>query len=332
MPELSIIIVNYKSTSLILDSLNSIVPLLIIPVEFIIVDNFSNDNVEAEIKKSYPDIKFIQMGYNAGFARANNTGIENATASIVLLLNPDTLNIGNSIDQCFKRLSTSGYNAAGVQLINPDGSPQISGNFFITGGLNNLLPLPSIGPLIKKVAKSLKVKSTNLPDSSQEIEVDWLNGAFIMVKKSAIRSVGKLDPDFFLYAEEIEWCARLRKLGPLVLYGDLKFVHLQGATANEIFNSSGKGYYNLYDKKGAQILISNFLRIRKQYGVCWFLIHWLFYLLELPILFARFSLEVFTKKKSITKNMIFGFLKNLWILFVLTPRILLNRPYFYKIL
>ncbi|KYP14001.1 MAG: family 2 glycosyl transferase, partial [Flavihumibacter sp. CACIAM 22H1] len=251
------------------------------------------------------------MGYNAGFARANNYGIEQSKGEVLLLLNPDTLSLNNSIEECFNRLVASSYNAAGVQLINVDGSPQITGNYFILGGLNNLLPLPTIGTVIKFLAKKINVKSTSLPDSSNIVDVDWLNGAFIMVKKSIIQYAGMLDTDFFLYSEEIEWCARIRKSGPLVLYGDLKFVHLQGATANEVFNSSGKGYYNLYDKKGCQILVSNFLRIRKQYGAIWFVIHLFIYILEVPILMFRYFFGRLSSTNEITKSMAFGFPKNL---------------------
>jgi GT2 family glycosyltransferase len=116
-------------------------------------------------------------------------------------------------------------------------------------------------------------------------EVDWINGAFIMAKKESLEKPGLLDEDFFLYAEEIEWCSRIRKFGKICIYGNLHAIHLQGETANQAFDSSGKGYYNLHDRKGRQILVSNFLRIRKQFGRGWFLFHVLCYFAEIPFFF-----------------------------------------------
>ncbi|WP_315824126.1 hypothetical protein [Paraflavitalea speifideaquila] len=72
----------------------------------------------------------------------------------------------------------SAYVACGVQLLNLDRSPQISGNYFMRGGLNNLLPLPYIGNFIKWLGNSLKVKKPNIPDTQSAVEVDWINGAF----------------------------------------------------------------------------------------------------------------------------------------------------------
>ena len=67
-----------------------------------------------------------------------------------------------------------------------------------------------------------------------------------MVKREAIDKAGLMDEDFFLYAEESEWCGRLRKVGRICLFGELNVIHLQGETINQAFGSDGKGYYNLF--------------------------------------------------------------------------------------
>jgi len=324
--------VNYKSEQLILDALSSFVAASTIQPEIIIVDNASGVGRSHMIKDVYPQVKLVQMSYNAGFARGNNEGIRQSTGDIVLLLNPDTLSPNQAIDHCFNRFVSSEYVACGVQLLNEDGSPQISGNYFMKGGLNNLLPLPILGDLIKWLGQSLQVKKPNIPDSNSLVEVDWINGAFLMVKKTAIEKAGLLDEDFFLYAEEIEWCSRLRKTGPLCMYGDLKVTHLQGETANINFGSSGKGYYNLYDKKGLQILVSNFLRIRKQFGIGWFLFHLSIYLLEIPVLALGFLLSGLLGKDKYPFAMLKGFINNMLILLKTSPKIISNKPHFYKML
>ncbi len=281
---LSIIIVNYRSAQLILDCLERVyLDACAADFEVIILDNASGDDGERRILSAYPGVVWVQMNYNAGFARANNEGIRRSSGEIVLLLNGDTLPEDQAIGKCYRQLVDSAYVAAGVQLLNEDRTPQISGNFFMKGGLNYLLPLPYLGAWVKWAGSLLHVAKPNVPDAHSLVEVDWINGAFIMVKKTAIAKAGLMDEDFFLYAEEAEWCGRLRKIGKLCIFGSLKVIHLQGVSTNETFGSSGKGYYNLYDRKGLQIMLSNFVRIRKQFGVGWFLVQLFFYILEIPV-------------------------------------------------
>ena len=262
---LSIIIVNYNSLGLIMDCLDSLDHHDNLPgFDVIIVDNSEED--PSLLLERYPFVQWIPMGYNAGFARANNKGMEHAKGEAVLLLNPDILFESPSISACYKQFRDSSYVACGVQLQNPDHTAQVSGSYYMTGGINHFLPLPFVGNFFKWLGTQMKVKKTSIPNVSGTVEVDWVNGAFLMVKKSAIEKAGKLDEDFFLYSEEIEWCARLRKQGPICIYGDLHAIHLQGETANASFNSEGKGYYNLYDQKGRQLMLSSFVRIRKQFG------------------------------------------------------------------
>jgi len=327
---LSIIIVNYNSIELIKDCIASAYQFTNnLDFEILVVDN--SDSKKDEILNDFPYVRWIHMNYNAGFARANNEGIRQAKGEVILLMNPDTLVQDNAIELCFKRFVSSSYPGCGVQLLNPDGTPQISGNFFITGGVNNLLPLPFFGKLLKWLGTTLKVKKTNVPEAEGEQEVDWVNGAFLMVKKAAIEKAGLLDEDFFLYAEEIEWCSRLRKQGPLCIYGDLHIIHLQGETANETFGSSGKGYYNLFDKKGRQILLSNFVRIRKQYGVLWFLFHLLIYVIEIPFFLCIVLIQtIIGTKVRYNGTHFFGYVRNLFFLLSQALTIIRNKPHFYK--
>jgi len=332
---LSIIIVNYKSAQLISNCIHSLIQYADgLQYEIIVVDNDSRDNSRQLLITQYPFIKWIAMSYNAGFARANNEGIRLAKGNVVLLLNPDTLFTDNSLSVCFNNFISSSYVACGVQLLNEDGSPQISGNYAMKGGLNYLLPLPYTGALLKWVASLLSVKKPNVPNATGTIEVDWINGAFLMVKKDVIIKAGLLDEDFFLYAEEAEWCSRLKKWGKLCIYGQCHIYHLQGEVSNDTFNSTGKGYFNLYDRKGLQIMLSNLVRIRKEFGTGWFLFILLFYTVTIPIfliigffhnLFAARNLSRFFKQWI-------GFTNNVLYVWKLSGTILRNKPYFYKVL
>ncbi len=328
---LSIIIVNYKSAGLILDCLRALYAVHgEYPLEVLVVDNASGDDSRQRITMAFPGVRWLDINYNAGFARANNEGIRQAAGDTVLLLNGDTLPGASTILSCYRRLLESDYSAAGVQLLNPDGSPQISGMYVMKGGLNYLLPLPFLGSLIKAAGQAAKVKAPHAEGgniAAGPIAVDWINGAFLMVKKDAITKAGMLDEDFFLYAEEAEWCSRLKKIGPLCIFGDLNVIHLQGETANQEFGSTGKGYYNLYDRKGLQIMLSNFVRIRKQFGTGWFLVQLLFYLADIPVFFVGLALS---RRYSFAQFR--HFCKNIGVILRLSPTIIRNKPYFYKVL
>lgn len=332
---LSIILVNYRSTSLLLDCLQSVFAhSSACDFEVIVVDNNSGDNGQGIVLSRFPSVIWIQLERNEGFARANNAGIRKAVGDAVLLLNTDTIVRDHSICEAYFRLLKSNHLACGVQLQNPDGSPQISGNFFMTGSLNNLLPLPYIGAFARDFALRFGAKRTNIPDVIGEAKVDWINGAFLMVKKEAINRVGLLDEEFFLYAEEAEWCFRIGRTGTLCIYGDLHVVHLQGATANQEFGSSGTGYMNLNDRKGLQIMLSNFVRVRKQDGVFWFLFQWAVYQFSVLTYWTFGFIEHLFKPRLVGPfvRQASGFTANMIRLWRFFPAILLRRKSFYKVL
>jgi len=274
------------------------------------------------------------MGYNAGFARANNAGILKAAGDIVLLLNPDTIILNDSINECLDRFLKAQEIACSVQLLNPDNSPQITGNYFMKGGLNYLLPLPYLGKLLRATAFLFKTKKTSVLQANHAQEVDWINGAFLMVKKRAIEKVGLMDEDFFLYAEEVEWCYRLKKCGSVVVYGDLHAIHLQGEIINKASNSADKGYFNLYDKKGLQLIISNTLRIRKQYGAGWFMLHVFLHVVEVPLFLLCNFFENIIRFQNLSQNwsLVYGYSKNVFTLVRLSADIIAGKHRLYKMI
>jgi len=333
--DLTIIIVNYKSAELILDCLRSVYQNTEkIALEIIVVDNDSGDFSKEKILSEFKEVKWIEMNYNSGFARANNEGLRQSKSDVILLLNSDTQIIDNAVEECYRSFVSSEFIACGAQLLNGDLTPQISGNYFMKGGLNYLLPLPYFGRFIKWLGNLFNAKKPNVPDSNSTVEVDWINGAFLMVKKNAIEKAGLLDEDFFLYAEEAEWCSRLKKVGRLCIFGEFKVVHLQGETAATTFDSQDKAYSNLFDRKGLQIMLSNLVRIRKQFGAGWFLAILFFYVIDIPIFFIGliFS-KIFSGKKSKYSFVQFnGYCKNISALLKMMRVIIRNKPHFYKVL
>ncbi len=335
MNKLSIIIVNYRSASYILQAIGSAMQFESgAAFEWIVVDNDSRDDSQQFILAVFPFVQWININYNAGFARANNAGIRAATGDTILLLNPDTIVVDDAIDRCFSRFMHSSCVACSVQLLNTDRSLQISGNYFMKGGINHLLPLPYYGKWLKGVARLFSAKTPHVDIPGEEEIVDWINGAFLMVKKSAIAVAGLMDEDFFLFAEETEWCSRLRLAGPLCIYGEIRMIHLQGEVTNENTGAAYKGYNNLYDKKGLQLLVSNHLRIRKQYGVGWFLFQLLNVTLAVPVFFlASFFDRLFHGSNPLGDwKLVKALAKNTLQLWRLAPMIMRNRPHFYKMM
>ena len=333
--KLSIIIVNYKSAQLIDDCLTSAKAFdSFNDFEWIIVDNQSNDNSKEILTSKYPALTWIDMGYNAGFSRANNAGIKIAKGEIVLLLNPDTIILNDAIAQCLNQFANSSNIACGVQLLNRDLSNQFSGSHFMKGGINHLLPLPYWGSILKTISKILSIKKPSIDIASDFEKVEWINGAFLMVKKDTIHKAGLMDEDFFLYAEEIEWCSRLYKEGSLMIYGNLNVIHLIGESITKAAQSNDSTYLNLYDKKGLQLILSNHLRIRKQYGTYWFLFQLLNYTFAVPVYLIFSLLENIFKARSPLNDIkkALGLAKNVSIVWRYSILIILNKPYFYKVL
>ena len=331
--KLSIIIVNYKSATYILNCINSAMQFESAKYfEWIIVDNNSNDNSESTIKSTFPFVQWINMGYNAGFARANNAGMKLADGDVFLLLNPDTLILDDAILKCFENFIQLSHIACGVQLLGMDHLPQISGSKFMIGGINHLLPLPYWGNFLKCIAEFFKVKRPSIALAEKEELVEWISGAFLMVKKTAVDLAGMMDEDFFLYGEEVEWCSRLQKFGSLCIFGNYHIIHLEGQVISKAADTKENSYANIFDKKGLQLLVSNHLRIRKQYGIFWLL----FQLANMTIgsvlnfIISFFRIIFFGSKEKSHLSNACGLIVNVLKIWVLLPRMIINKPHFYK--
>ena len=334
--DVSIIIINYKSAKMVLDCVRSIYQQTNqYSFEIIIVDNDSKDDCKESVLTSFPETRWLQTGYNAGFARANNAGIRISKGDYVLILNADTIITDGAIDKSIFLLKQQPNGiGCGVQLLNTDGSNQISGAHFIKGGLNTLLPLPYLGKLIRYLGYRFKTTIPSVQTIADKIEVDWIVGAYILVKKEVLQKSGLMDEDFFMYAEEIEWCSRLRKQGKLYLFGEPKVIHFGGGTSSDYYTTTeNENSKNLWNRKGRQIIISNMLRIRKQFGTGWFSLIAGTYFFEVPIFFFCLLInKIVTGGKAMYtwKNWI-DYVKNMGVLLRYFFSILLNKTHFYKV-
>lgn len=209
MIDLSVIIVSYNAKDYLLNCLKSLDQ----KFEIIVVDNASTDGSTEEIKKSFPQVKIIKNKKNLGFAKANNQGIKQASGRYILLLNPDTKILDNAISKMINWMDNNPKAAVSTcQLLNEDGSLQPTGGFFPTLPrliawqlfLDDILPLKSYHPKKQFYDK--------------EKELDWVTGAFFLFRKEIIDKVGLFDEKFFMYAEELEYCHRIKKAGFKVFF------------------------------------------------------------------------------------------------------------------
>jgi GT2 family glycosyltransferase len=279
VPDLSIIIVNYKTPQLILDCLASVHRHTSgIAFEVLIVDNQSEDNSRALIQAVYPDICWFDMGYNAGFARANNHGIRQARSRNILLLNSDTLLLDNLLARCVRLLDEQ-PDVAAVGAMQLSRNHELRPNLYTTfGQMRRAFYILPAGNAVQDKLKKL-IPDTQYDDPNQ---VDWLSGAFLMTRVSTIAKAGALDESFFMYGEDVEWGYRLGKQGRMILLRDARFVHLEYGSSTD----NQEHVVTHINRFKPQIQVSQLLWVRKQYGVGAYLVLMLHYLLMVPIVFV----------------------------------------------
>ncbi len=245
--KLSIIIVNWNTCELLRRCLNSLISnfqFSNFQTEIIVVDNGSSDNSVDFVKKfkvqnSKFKIHLIENNKNLGFGKANNQGMEVAQGEYILLLNSDTIVKNKAIKKTIEYLdSNPEVGAVTCKLLNQDGTTQPTGGFF-----PNLLNIFTWAfflddlPFINKVIKPFHPHTENfwLKENwyTQTRELDWVTGAFLMVRSKVVDQVGKLSNDFFMYVEEVEWCYRIKQAGwKIVFFEPAEIIHLGGGSGN----------------------------------------------------------------------------------------------------
>lgn len=217
MTELSIIVLSFNTSQITVKCLESIVKhysseLREGKFEVIVVDNRSSDDsvsrIETFIKKNKSlNFTLIKSKENLGFGGGNNKGVSLSRGKNVLFLNSDTLVKDRGLISMSEFLSKNqGVGIAGGKLYNEDGSSQASVGIFYT--VWSLFLTLFGGERLGFLRKS--------PDSVKS--VDWVSGAFMMVKKEAFEKIGGFDKNIFMYVEDMELCYSMRKNGFDVMF------------------------------------------------------------------------------------------------------------------
>ena len=230
--QLSIIIVNYNSKTLIEQCIVSIQHACgSIENEIIVVDNDSSDGSKEYLPSKFPDLKFILNHENAGFARACNQGFKISSGRYVLFLNPDTILAGHCLDDCISFFETHpDAGAVGVRMTDirnrflkesKRGAPTPSASFYKLFGLAAIFPGSKT---FSKYYEGHLAEKENNP-------VDVLSGAFMMTRREVFEKVNGFDERFFMYAEDIDLSMRIIEEGYKNYYlGTVSVTHLKGGS------------------------------------------------------------------------------------------------------
>jgi len=211
--ELSIIIVNWHSKEHVRNCIASILATTrSIRFEIVVIDNASFDGCDEMLRQHYPQVRFIQSNQNLGFAKANNVAFLESQGHSVLFLNPDTEATANAINVMFEYLQQMpNAGAVNCRLLNADQTVQTSCIQSFPTILNSLLDSDLLRTLFPKLP--LWGMAPLFSDKDGPVEVEALSGACIMLKRAIFESVGMFGEDYFMYAEDIDLCYKIRQAG-----------------------------------------------------------------------------------------------------------------------
>jgi GT2 family glycosyltransferase len=231
----------------------------------VVVDNASTDGSTDMVRADWPGVDLVPLETNVGFAAANNLAIARTDAALVLLLNSDTVVPEGAIDTLADRLEAAGAVAAGPRLVDTNGRPEISFGPMLspTGEARQWFR----GRLARAEGTWARRRVARL--LAAERTVDWVTGACLLVDRRAAVEAGLLDERFFMYEEDVDFCAALRARGGRILFTpEAEVVHRRGGSANQT-PSATRAHYDrshlaFYEKHapGWARLLRLWLRLR----------------------------------------------------------------------
>ncbi|RYG26861.1 glycosyltransferase family 2 protein [bacterium] len=205
-------------------------------IEVIVCDNNSEDGSPQMVAEEFPWVRLLAQTVNLGFTGGQNLMIEARRAPHVLLLNSDTVVHEGAISSLMEYLEQNPeVGILGPKLLNPDGSLQLSCRRFP----NPLAALFRNTPLGKLFPNNKYTREYLMADFQHDrpMEVDWVSGAALLARKELVDKIGGLDPEFFMYCEDVDWCWRAWKAGYKVTYLPSSVItHAIGRSSDKVPN------------------------------------------------------------------------------------------------
>ena len=232
-------------------------------LEIIVVDNDSKDGSAEMIERDFPDVQLIPSQTNLGFAAGNNAGFRLARGEYLILVNPETIVAPNTLHNAIHQMQQNAkVGLAGGRLIGTDGHDQPAARLF-PSLLNEILVTTGLAARYPQSRLFGRFDRT-WANPAQDAEVDWVPGAFSIIRRAALQDNVIFDEQFFLYSEEVDLCRRLKNNGWKVMYwADLQIQHRGGESAKSMKDKD-------FNDKSAQLslwsLRSSMLYYRKHHG------------------------------------------------------------------
>jgi len=225
MLNLSVIIVSWNAREYLLECLRSLAHARTrLSMEILVVDNASSDGSPEAVQREFSHVKLIPNHANLGFAKANNIGVQQSAGRYLVFANSDVNVLPGCIDEMHDYLEKHpSIGMLGPKILNPDLRLQLSCRKFpdLWNLLSRSLGLDIVFPRITYHSHRGGVR-----------KVDVLSGCFWMVRRAALPQVGLLDENFFMYAEDIDWCKRFWDAGWKVVYfPKARVIHRGGASS-----------------------------------------------------------------------------------------------------
>jgi len=274
--ELSIIIVNYNSYDLLVDSVKSIIlNTKDIVYEIIIVDNFSSQELKSEIQNFADNITLIRLKKNYGFGGANNIAAKLARGHFLFFLNPDTILIENSAKKLldFYKSNKERFNIGALGCLLTDLNNNVTNSYGVFPSPLNIL----INQIKYGIFKKRFIFQQNYKESC--IFVDYVSGADLFIERQLFIKMGKFSKEYFMYYEETDLQKKLslNKYKQMILT-TTKIIHLEGACNN--FKNSNN-FKRVYYKKSENTYL------KKYYSRTYYLFKFIQIIWIIPILFNR---------------------------------------------
>jgi GT2 family glycosyltransferase len=262
--DVSLVIVSFNTLDVLRECLLSVYREVgSLHVQVIVIDNGSTDGSPAMVEREFPEVELIRSEINLGFGQANNLGFQSAKGRYIVLLNSDAFLCQGSLERSVAHMdATPSAGLGGGRLVGRDGSWQPSARMFPTV-FGDLIVLSGLAARFPR-SRFFGHADRTWANPMEAAEVDWVPGAYSIIRTEALRAVGFFDPRFFLYFEEVDLCMRIKQKGHSIWYWpDVAVVHIGGESSRQIRSLE-------MSRTGAQLVLwrmrSMLLYYRKHYG------------------------------------------------------------------
>jgi N-acetylglucosaminyl-diphospho-decaprenol L-rhamnosyltransferase len=238
--ELSIVICSYKSPELLRLCLESVLRNVQgVEYEIIVSDGETQEDTAMMMREDFPDIRFVSSVSNVGFGGLVRQGVEASRGKYLFILNPDILITPRAVEELLDYLRRHPeIGMVGPQLLNFN--EQFQQSYFRFYKPLTILYRRTFLKHFGFAKRHLRWFLMKDYEPAEPKEVDWVQGSAMLVSREAVEKVGLMDPRFFMYMEDVDWCRRFWEAGYKVVYYPyvrIYHYHMQGSAKGGFLRS-----------------------------------------------------------------------------------------------